>query len=125
MNLEKLKAQEERFYISYPGGFKDPKMESVSKRHNIGKLVKLVEENLSINAFSDPDKVIGTVSKIITCSSLVSVFEKTAFRNMLNEIDPIETIELSEAFKQLLHGDQALGFRLAASDLKTKSHPFG
>lgn len=117
MNLEKLKAEEERFFISYPGGFNDPKMGSVSKKHNISRLVKLVKENLCEEAFSDPDTAIETISKIIRGSSLVSVFEKTAFRNMLNEMDPIEKAVLSEAFKQLLHGEQALGFELATSIL--------
>lgn len=117
MNLERLKAEEARFFISYPGGFKDPKMEAVSKRHNISRFVKLVEEDLCEEAFSEPNKVIETVSKIIKGSSLVSVFEKTAFRNMLNEIDPIETMMLSDAFKQLLYGDRALGFELAAKIL--------
>ncbi|HWT74281.1 MAG TPA: hypothetical protein VN258_06140 [Mobilitalea sp.] len=110
MNIEKLKAQEERFFINYPGGFQDPKMEPVSKRHNIARFVKLVEENLSEASFHDPEKVLATISKILTGSFQVSVFEKTAFKRMLNEMNPIDKTELAEAFHQLLHGNQALGF---------------
>lgn len=115
MNLEKLKAEEARFFLHYPGGFQDPRMREVAKKHNITKTVELVQRDLSREAFKDPLKALETLGKVITRSSLVSVFEKTAFRNHLKALPQAEGLMLADAFRELLHGDQKAGFEGTAA----------
>lgn len=111
MNIQKLKEQEVRFLLSYPGGFENRKMQEISKKHNIPRLVRMLEEELTEETFKDPSQALEIITKIITRSSLVSIFEKAAFKNMLVELDTVEIIELCMAFKELLYGGQALGFQ--------------
>lgn len=111
MNLEKLKAEESRFFLHYPGGFEDPSMKEIAKKHNIARTVALVARELSPAAFDHPEQALETLGKVITRSSLVSVFEKTALRNHLKALPQAEGLMLAEAFRELLHGDQETGFR--------------
>lgn len=117
MNIQKLKDQEVRFLLTYPGGFKNHRMEEIAKKHNVPRLVKMVEEELTEKVFKYPEEAIEIILKIIKRSSLISIFEKTAFKNMLAELDPVERIELPMAFKELLYGSQALGFQRLAEVL--------
>jgi hypothetical protein len=48
--------------------------------------------------------------KIVTSSSMVSVFEKPKFRDLLNDLSNGEREELADGLKNTLHGDQAKGF---------------
>lgn len=110
MNITKLKAMEEQFLIRYPGGFQNPEMVQVAKRHNISKLVSFAQSELGAEAFLDPDKALEDIGKLVARSSLVSVFEKTAFKNHVNGLPPLERADLAEAFRELLYGNQEAGF---------------
>lgn len=117
MNIQRLKEEEERFFQAYPGGFQDPKMAAILKKHRIERLVKIAQEGLVEETFADPKTALGMIEKIITASSLVSVFEKTAFRNHVREITEDEKTWLVLGFKELLHGDQGAGFRMIVQHL--------
>ncbi len=110
MNITKLKAMEEQFLRRYPGGFQNPEMAQVAKRHSIPKLVSFAQSELGPDVFSNPDKAMEAIGKLVSRSSLVSVFEKTAFKNHLNGLPPVERADLAEAFRELLHGNQEAGF---------------
>ncbi len=118
MNIPKLKEHEERFFQSYPGGFQGEKMKEVAKKHKIEKMVKMVREGLTEEVFEDTEYALSMILKVITASSLVSVFEKTAFRNHIKEITHDEKALLVLGFKELLTGDQGAGFRLLTKHLE-------
>jgi len=115
MNVTKLKEQEERFLFIYPGGFHNPEMEEIGKRHNISKLVTFAQTELGPDRFSDPDGALEAITKLVSRSSLVSVFEKTAFKNHISGLPPAERTDLAEGFRELLHGNQEAGFERVVS----------
>lgn len=110
MNINKLKEQAEGFLMTYPEGFQHPEMLDIAKRHNIAKLVTQVQTELAEDVFRDPDQALETIGKLMSRSSLVSVFEKTAFKNHLNGLPPLERADLADGFRELLHGNQEQGF---------------
>lgn len=111
MNSSKLKEREEQFLNRYPGGFQNPEMLAVAKRHHIDRLVGYAQENLTPECFADRDTALEALVKLISRSSLVSVFEKTAFRNHVAGLPALEKAELAEGYRELLHGDQEAGFQ--------------
>lgn len=110
MDKDRLKEQETHFLTRYPGGFQNPEMLQIAKRHNVSRLVAFAQEELGPAAFNDPQHALEVVGKLISRSSLVSVFEKTAFRNHLAALPAVERLDLADAIRELLHGDQAAGF---------------
>jgi len=105
---------EEIFLMHYPG-FQNPEILATAKKHKVGKLIDLTRESLSQDSFKDPIVATEGVQKIIARSSMVSVFEKAKFRDMVKEMSNEEKKELSEGMYELLHGNQEQGFnRLVA-----------
>ena len=47
MNLDKLKEVESTFLMRYPLGFDDPGLAPIKKKHNVDKLISLVQTNLT------------------------------------------------------------------------------
>ena len=110
MNVKRIKQLEARFLSRYNDGFDSDEMKEIRKKHNLSKLVDYIhnvcsEENLKqgLNIFFD-------VTKIISKSSMVSVFEKMRFRDLVKEFDNNEKILFLEAIYNLLHLDEELGF---------------
>lgn len=110
MNLEKLRRHEELFLLHYPGGFDHPAMMALSKKHQVDKWIQFVKTELSKEKFTDVESVTESLTKLVSGSSLVSVFEKTAFRNMVSGLSIEEKRTLSQSFKTLLHVNQEEGF---------------
>jgi hypothetical protein len=110
MNLEKLRTAEAQFLQRYPGGFSDPSMESVKKKHNVDRLVDFARENLSKAKFNQPEHIADTVLKIVSRSSMVSRFEKPAFRDFIGSLNSHEKAALAVAFQKRLHGRKQQGF---------------
>jgi hypothetical protein len=52
------------------------------------------------------------MQKVISQSSLISIFEKPKFRDVVKSINANEKEHLAYGLKEFLHGDQAFGFRL-------------
>lgn len=117
MNTKLLKDQEERFLARYPGGFQNPEILQIAKKHNVARLTALIQDELGPEAFEDPDTALELVGKVISRSSLVSVFEKTAFRNHLSGIPALERAGLADGFRELLHGSQEAGFEQLVNQL--------
>lgn len=104
MNLEKLKQAEAIFLTHYPGGFDDPGLEHVRKRHNVGKVAEYARENLTAMTFAQPQKFADVLEKIIGRSSMVSRFEKPPFRAMLGSLTSQDKRRLADAFQTRLVG---------------------
>jgi len=110
MNLDKLKRAEANFLQHYPGGFNDPEMIAIGKKHNVGRMTELSQELLDENSFFNVGPVLDSLIKIVSRSSMVSMFEKPKFRDYINSLNTDTRRSLAAGFQQLLHGDQEQGF---------------
>lgn len=106
MNIQKLREAEAAFLLRFPLGFNDPDpwMVGVRKRHNVGNLAKYARTNLTEITFAQPHKFTDTLITIISRSSMVSRFEKPAFRKFIDSLDSNEKRKLTEAFRKRLLG---------------------
>lgn len=116
MNRAKLKDAEARFLKLYPGGFSNPRMLEIAKKHKIEKMNKLALDSFSVENFKNPDAIVDSMKKLISQSSMVSVFEKPKFRDLVSAMNNDEKRRLSRGLEEFLHGDQQSGFMLM-SDL--------
>ena len=121
MNLNKLKQAEEAFLQRYPGGFDNPEIMSIRrKKHNVDKMVMFAQERFSKRSFKLPDRIVGDLAKMISRSSVISVFEKTRFREFAEALFPEEKKLLSNGLEELLHGNEQLGFETILDLLKSR-----
>lgn len=112
MNKVKLIEAEHKFFMVYPGGFNDPRSLEIAKKHKVEKMTKMTQENFAPERFTNTDEIIESMSKIACQSSLVSVFEKPKFRDLLKELNSSEKKQLAEGLREFLHGEQSRGFDL-------------
>lgn len=110
MNLDKLRQAEADFLQVYPGGFADPAMQSIRKKHNVNKLVEFAGEHLTRANCNRADFIAETLLKIISRSSMVSRFEKPPFRAFLEALTSADKKALAYAVEQRLFGRKQHGF---------------
>ncbi len=120
MNIEKLKLFESQFLMRYPDGFYSPEMIEIGKKHKMDKMVTLAQTSFQDDSFENPEMVISQLIKLVSQSSMVSLFEKPKFRDGINAMSNEERELLSEALKMLLYGDEAEGFKLFTDCLYQK-----
>jgi hypothetical protein len=104
MNLKKLKQAETEFLARYPEGFADPGLAHIMKKHNVGKLTEFAQANLTRSHFNRPEHIAETLVRIISRSSMVSMFEKPRFRDFIRSLNSHEKEHLAFAFEKRLHG---------------------
>ena len=112
MNLKRLKQAEAEFLARYPGGFNHPDMITIGKKHNVGKMTEQAKELLSKKAFQKTGPVLASLIKVVSRSSMVSMFEKPKFRDYVNGLDRDEREALARGFQLLLHGKPQRGFEI-------------
>lgn len=110
MNLQKLKKAERDFLAQYPYGFADPGMLPIVRKHRADKLIGQVRDIFAKPKFKDADLIVDTMAKVVSRSSLVSVFEKPKFRDFVKGLDGNPKHQLVDGLKHLLHGRQQQGF---------------
>jgi len=110
MNLQKLKQVEEAFFDRYPGGFDHPEMIAIRKVHKLDKMIELAQVSFAKANFKLPDLIVENMVKVITRSSLISVFEKPKFRDFARSLPYKERRVLAGGLDELLHGNQQSGF---------------
>jgi len=110
MNLERLKLAEAQFLQQYPGGFSNPEMVNVGKKHRVDKMSEFTREVLAKPRFKNQHTLIENLIKIVSRSSMVSMFEKPRFRDFVNSLSRDDRAALLNGYKKLLHGKQAAGF---------------
>ncbi len=110
MNINKLKEAEHNFLTRYPGGFNHPDMLVISKKHKPEKMKTLARESFSEELFDNPDLIMESMIKVITRSSMVSVFEKPKFRDYARMISGDERSLISKGLYEMLYGNQQGGF---------------
>jgi hypothetical protein len=112
MNRARLKEAEERIFMEYPGGFSNPLMLEIAKKHKAEKMHKLAQDSFAIEEFSSPGKIVDSMSKIVSQSSMVSLFEKPRFRDTVKTLSDSKRESLSTGLQEFLYGDQKSGFEL-------------
>jgi len=117
MNLNKLEHLEIEFLKVYPEGFDSPELVEVGKKHKMNKMQDFVKEHFAKDCFSETEDVFENFVKLISKSSLVSVFEKTKFRNEAKVMTEEEKEILVKGLYEFLYVDQELGFNKQISVL--------
>jgi len=121
MNLSKLKQAEEVFLHQYPGGFDNPQIIAIrKKKHNVDKMIGFAQESFAKRNFSIPDQIVQNMIKVISHSSVISVFEKPRFRDFVENLSPEARHWLSNALEELLHGNEQIGFATVLDLLKSR-----
>ena len=110
MNLDKLRDAESLFLHRYPGGFANEEMQKIGKRHNVAKLSEYASTALARKRFDRHAQVLDDIVKIVTRSSMVSMFEKPRFRDWVNGLARNDRALLAGGFERLLHGNRERGF---------------
>ncbi|HEY5646142.1 MAG TPA: hypothetical protein VIS76_09385 [Pseudomonadales bacterium] len=111
MNLRKLREAESLFLHRYPGGFDNEELQQiVKKRHNVGRLSEFAAEMLAKPRFKHQAQVLDDIVRIVSRSSMVSMFEKPRFRDFVGGLSRDDRTMLAGAFQRLLHGNQEKGF---------------
>ena len=110
MNLEKLKNAEEYFLELYPDGFKDIGLQPIVKRHNTAKIGEHVRELFTKKNFAQPELICENFAKIVSKSTLISLFEKPKVRDMVTSMRMERRDMLSIGLYEMLYGDKKEGF---------------
>lgn len=106
MNYDKLRQAEANFLQRYPGGFLDPEMSSVKKKHDIDKLAAFAQTSFARGNFNRPELITDSLLKVVSRSSMVSRFEKPKFRDFIQSLNSHEREALTAAFEKRLYGRQ-------------------
>jgi len=115
---EKLFELEEIFMSLNPEGFESEQMIKESKKHKFPQTVKFVREVLAKDKFSDIDAITEDIIRVVSKSSMVSLFEKPKFRDGLREMEYADRVEFIQGLKELLHGDEEKGFNMMVEVMK-------
>ncbi len=111
MNIEKLREAEALFLQRYPGGFTNPEILAIGKKHNVDKLSEFAKTALAKKSFTLQGAVLDDIVKLVTRSSMVSMFEKPKFRDFVQGMNKQDRDFLRGGFQHMLHGRQAQGFQ--------------
>lgn len=112
MNLIKLKIIEEHFFETYPKGFEDEGLAQIVKRHNVAKLTGFAHEAFAKEKFTNSQQIVEDMTKIISRSSLISLFEKPKFRDAVKAMSTERKDMLSIGLEEMLHGSFKNGFNI-------------
>jgi len=105
MNLAKLREAQALFLHRYPGGFNNEEIQQVvAKRHNVGKLSEFAADRLAKRNFAKPGALLEDVVRIVSRSSMVSMFEKPRFRDHIRGLSRDDREFLLAGYERLLHG---------------------
>jgi hypothetical protein len=119
MNLGKLIRSEEVFLQRYPGGFDNPEISAIrKKKHNVDKTIAFAQESFAKRNFKLPNQIVQNMIKLVSRSSVISVFEKPRFRDFLESFSLDDRRWLTSRLEELLHGNEQTGFESILDMLK-------
>jgi hypothetical protein len=110
MNLEKLKKAEMAFLALYPEGFESEEMQEIAKKHKMSNIIEFSHKHLGPDDFDDKDEAAENLIRVVSRSSMVSLFEKPKFRDGVRTMSRDDRWQLVDGVHKLLHGDEADGF---------------
>jgi len=119
-SITKLKIIEEQFFEIYPKGFEDEGLAPIVKRHNVAKLTSFAQEVFAKEKFTNPQQIVEDMTKIVSRSSLISLFEKPKFRDAMKAMSVERKDMLSIGLEEMLHGSFKNGFNIVLEILTEK-----
>jgi len=120
VNLIRLRQAEEAFLHRYPGGFDNPEIIAIrTKKHNVDKMIAFAQESFAKRNFKLPDQIIQNMIKVVSRSSVISVFEKPRFRDFAETLSSKDRELLTSGLEELLHGKEQIGFETILEMLKS------
>lgn len=117
MNTRVLKAAEKKFLREYPGGFTHPDMVALGKKHKMPQLEAFAKESFAKKSFDDRKLVVNNMVKLVSRSTMVSMFEKPKFKSA---ITPRTGGPMVDALCELLHGKPKVGFEALVDALQQR-----
>ncbi|MDG1164549.1 MAG: hypothetical protein P8P26_03520 [Porticoccaceae bacterium] len=119
LNKQKLKLAEAHFLQCYPGGFANPEMQAIGKKHRVDKMTVLAQESFSEIALGNINVSAENMVKVVSRSSMVSMFEKPKFRDFVGCLNTGDREFMVKSLEQMLHGQQQAGFEAMVDILQT------
>jgi hypothetical protein len=119
LNQARLQAAEREFLSRFPEGFNDPEIAKIGRKHRMTAMVELAQQSFSERACANIHLTAANMVKVVSRSSMVSVFEKPRFRDFVKTLDEHEKAFLVNALREILHGRQQAGFEAMVDILKT------
>ncbi len=110
MNLDRLKQAEADFLSLYPGGFANEDLQVVGKKHKVSQRVAEAQAAFAADQFEEVDAVVEAMVKLVSRSSMVSMFEKPKFGDCIKLMDSHRRAALAKGLHDFLHGPQQRGF---------------
>ncbi len=124
LDEKKLKHLQAEFLMQYPGGFADPAMVTIGKRHNVDRMTRLAQECFTPEGCANVHVAAENMVKVVSRSSMVSMFEKPKFRDFVKGLNEHDKAFMVNALSQLLHNKaqsrQRAGFDALVDILKTE-----
>ena len=120
LDINKLHQAQADFLVQYPGGFNNPAIVEIVKKHRMDKMVVMAKEYFSKEACSDVLATADNMVKVVSRSSMVSMFEKPKFKGFVQRLNNDEKAFLVNALCEILHGKQQAGFEAMVSILATE-----
>lgn len=120
LDTQKLKRLETDFLMRYPGGFDDPDMLALTKKHNFDKMVAFTHSAFDKVACSNIHVTADNMVKAVSRSSMISMYEKPKFRDFVKNLNEYDKAFLVEALSNMLHGKQQFGFEAMVDILRTE-----
>lgn len=108
--LAKLKSLEDKFLSRYPAGFANPELLAIGKKHKVEKMVEFSQQVFAKKEFMEPMLIVENMVKLVSRSSMISLFEKPKFKDFVLALNPRDKMALSEGLKKILHGKEEKGF---------------
>jgi len=117
VNTQALKHAEQAFLKKYPEGFKHPELAALGKKHKMDQHEAFARERFAKGCFEDPVGIVEDMARLVSRSSMVSMFEKPKFKTMVSTLRTKEAVSVAESLYELLHGRQKAGFEALVAEL--------
>ncbi|MDH3693875.1 MAG: hypothetical protein OER96_04820 [Gammaproteobacteria bacterium] len=84
------------------------------------RLEKAAKECFTKKSFTDPNKFVSETAKLVSRSTMVSMFEKPKFKSMVTNLTTKDKETIAESLYELLHGKEKTGFEPFLSELQKR-----
>lgn len=118
MNINKLKEAEKNFFQMFPGGFSHPDIQKIAKKHKSEKMNALAQDSFVLEKFDNSTKILESMVKVVSTSSMISLFEKPKFKNFAKSLNDIEAEKLAGGLRDFLHDNEERGFEMLTDILQ-------
>ena len=89
------------------------------RKHKPDQMIALAHESFSEANFGRPNLIVQNMARLISRSSIISVFEKPRFREFANALPPQEQEFFTQGLKEILYGQEQMGFEMMLDLLKS------